>query len=312
MNTQLKLNYQIVGNEVLLSWNNITGINSYYIYRRTDMPVNEMNAIGNPYRTVRSNRTKDSIPNCSAYTYMVSTPDQVTTSNSVTIANVDCNNVLPISLAGDFSHGQINLNWNQIKDATSYFILQVTSPQDTVGILDYANQNNTSYSFPSRTNGQNIFRVVAYDNNGILGLSNPVTVTTNTITNFQILNVNASRNQVVLNWTPIANASYTISRNGQNIGNSNIPSFTDNNVEIGQTYTYVIGANNQYTNPVSVVVPNTSGNNNIPITPVLPKSNNSIADRIEESSFMGYGVIVVLILIFIILVVILFANNKRR
>lgn len=306
---QIKLNYQIVSNQVLLTWD---GNGSYYIYRRTDSPNSLIEPIGQPYRKVNGNRFRNTIPNCSAYTYMVTTPDQVTTSEQITVANLSCNNSLPITLAGNFSNGQIHLNWNPIRNANSYYVLQVSSPQDSVGILDYASQNTTSISFPSKTTGQNIFRVVAYDNTGIVGLSNPVTITTNTITNFQILNINPSSAGVSFNWIPLANSQYTINRNGMDIGTSSIPSFTDKNIEVGKTYTYIVSTNNQATSPVTITVPNTSGNNNIPIVPLTPPINQpNPGNVIEESSFGQYFFIVSLFLIFIILIVVLFANTRR-
>src|SRR6516165_4215997 len=200
MTTQINLQYQIDGNNILLNWNNI-GTGVYYIYRRTDSP-GEPTYVGTPYKKVSSNRFKETIPSCSAYSYMISTPDQIT-SNTVTVVNLSCTNILPITLAGDFSNGQINLNWNSPPNikSPSYYVLHLSSPQNTTGILDYTTENNTSISFLSKTTGNNIYRIVVYSNNTIVAISNPVTIATTNVTNFQIININPTTTGISMNWT---------------------------------------------------------------------------------------------------------------
>jgi autotransporter-associated beta strand protein len=257
-----------------------TGAN-YYTVRRSTL-VSDGAGVYNTLSTITLTNTETgtsyidaSVNNGTTYGYTVTAANAAGTSS--TSAQVNAEPVAPAPTATPTltltpASGQVTLNWTAVPGATGYIVEVATSaggPYTLIGstteltYVDTGLANNTTY----------YFTVQATNSGGSSAVSTAVGATTllNPPTN---LTVKPGNTQITITWPAVALATgYTVERSTVNggpygiLGTSVGPSYTDNGLQNGTPYYYVVATNDAAgTGPVSTQVTGT------PVTtvPVAP------------------------------------------
>jgi chitodextrinase len=265
------------GNQVFLLWNASTdnnGVVGYTIIKNSSILANTP---GTSYVDTAV------IPNTN-YTYSVLAFDaagNVSASSApisiTTLVSGDTSSpTAPTSLsATSTSANLVNLNWATSTDniaVTGYMIIRnglVIANSASTSFADTTVMPNTSYSYS----------VLAYDAAGnVSAQSNSVTITTPTSiadttspsTPTNLTATSTSPNQIKLNWATstdnVAVIGYNIYRNGNLIGTSTAPKFTDTGLATSTSYTYNVKSYD--------AAGNTSALSNTVIATTLSTKNN--------------------------------------
>ncbi|GMQ61006.1 RCC1 domain-containing protein [Vallitalea maricola] len=244
---------------IKLSWDSVTGAESYIIKRST--------ISGSEYTVVADNITEttytdEGVSNGTTYYYVVVSKNEAGESGNATEVTAKPKEPItvptaPTNVNATGDNKRVVLNWDKVTGAESYIIKRsTTSGSEYTVVAD--NITETTYTDEGVSNGTTYYYVVVSKNEaGESGNSTevtakpkePITVPT------APTNVNATgdNKRVVLNWDKVTGAeSYIIKRSttlddGYTAVASNITTlnYTDTNLTNGTTYYYIIVAKNK-------------------------------------------------------------------
>ena len=214
-----------------LRWNLETWATSYDIYQN-GTPIAEVT--GNSYTV--TNLT----PNTSySYTVVANNPTG-TSSQSASLTQATLQIPVPAaptaSISGATTTG-FTIKWSPVQWATSYTL------KDQSGAVLSSN-GNTSYTVTNKmSNTTYTYTLYATD---AVGNSKVVTINAKTLALAAPTGLKATSttyNSINMSWNAVTNAtSYTIYRNGVQIGTSSSPSYSDSNLNINTIYSYSVTA----------------------------------------------------------------------
>ncbi|KLU64324.1 N-acetylmuramoyl-L-alanine amidase LytC precursor [Desulfosporosinus acididurans] len=150
---------------------------------------------------------------------------------------------------------QIYLSWNPVVDATAYYVYRATSPDGYYTII--ASPTSTNYTDSGISPSVSYYyKVTAANSAGTSSDSAIVYATSNNSNGAPAAPTNltataANGNQIYLNWSPVANASYyyvykstTVTGNYSLIAGPTTTNYTDYNVSLNTPYYYKVDAIN--------------------------------------------------------------------
>ena len=202
-------------NQINLSWDYISGATSYYLYRSTSYS-GVYSYIAAPTSTSFADT---GLATNGTYYYKVQAVNSVGSSGYSSIANATTTSSsynapsIPTNLiATTASSNQINLSWNYISGATSYYLYRATSYS---GVYSYiAAPTSTSFADTGlATNGTYYYKVQAVNSAGSSGYS-AIAYATTTSSSYSVPSIptnliatTASSNQINLSWDYISGAT---------------------------------------------------------------------------------------------------------
>ncbi|SPF46016.1 Cell wall-binding protein [Candidatus Desulfosporosinus infrequens] len=247
--------------QINLTWDSISGATSYYLY----MATSYYGTYSNIAVTTSPSYANTGLSTNGTYYYKVQAFNNVGLSGFSAVAYATTTNFsygipsIPTNLtATPAGAGQINLTWDSISGATSYYLYMSTSYYGTysnIAVLTSTSYANTGLS----TNGTYYYKVQAFDSAGLSGFSAIAYATaTNTNTSYSVplspTNLTAtaaSPNQINLTWDAMSGATtYYLYMASSYYGNySNIavltsPSYAHTGLSTNVTYYYKVQASN--------------------------------------------------------------------
>ncbi|MDR3583795.1 MAG: cell wall-binding repeat-containing protein [Desulfosporosinus sp.] len=249
--------------QINLNWDSTSGATSYYLYMSTSYygTYNNIAVLTSP------NYANTGLSTNGTYYYKVQAVNSYGSSGFSAIASATTTNTnttysvpsIPTNLtATAASSSQINLNWDAINGATSYYLYMATSYYGTynnIAVLTSPNYANMGLS----TNGTYYYKVQAvnsYGSSDFSAISSATTTNTNTTYSVPAIPTNltataASSSQINLNWDSMSGAtSYYLYRATSSSGTyANIVTVTtagyiDTVLSSGSTYYYKVQAVN--------------------------------------------------------------------
>ncbi|MHA1270221.1 MAG: hypothetical protein ACTSPY_10580 [Candidatus Helarchaeota archaeon] len=290
---------------ITLNWSNVVNVTQYYIYRNTSVITTVIGLT--PIDTVSNNYYTDTITTNGLYFYVIVANNgwansTISNCENVTVAIPPSAPTLdPITPAVN-TDGNITLNWNNVSNATLYYIYRNTSFIITiVGLNPIAIITNTNYTDVITTIGIYYYVIVAdngWANSSISNCQN-VTIAIAPILNSIIPEINTI-GIISLNWTNVDGATrYYIYRanlpidsveNLTAIAVINSTNYQDIIVVSG-TYYYVIVAGNDQVN-------STSSNNSSAIVTLRNNNNFFLLSILMITLIPSIGICVAVIIIY--------------
>ncbi|MBD3228995.1 MAG: hypothetical protein GF329_12470 [Candidatus Lokiarchaeota archaeon] len=282
---------------ITLDWNNVTNAISYYIYRDTST-ITTLDSL-TPIDTVSDSNYTDTITTNGQYYYVIVASDgwansSISNCENVTISIALNNPIIDPILPKVDSDGIINLDWNDVPNATLYYIYRDTTYITTVdGLIPVATVSGSNYTEIITIIDLYFYVVIATDGwANSSSISNCENVTIGIPPVLQTIVPEISNTGIIsLNWTAINGANiYYIYRDTSEINSienlkaltsSNSTNYLDSITSDGIYYYAIIASNGEVnstqSNCESVVVdlPNV-----IPLPVIFP--------------IMGLGIAVVL------------------
>lgn len=130
---------------------------------------------------------------------------------------------------------KVIISWQDIKQAESYSVFE--------NDIEIYGGTDTRLEHAVMPGNDNCYTIQAFGKYGLYGkVSEPLCASAPTVAPRDIL-VSASKNTLLLEWSPVDGAvSYVVYRDGENIGNTSMHSFTDPDLEFSHDYFYKISA----------------------------------------------------------------------
>lgn len=237
-------------NKVQLDWNVASGALTYHVKRSTTS--------GGPYVTIAEHVTEtlfidSDVINDTTYYYIVTAVGEQGESGhsneaSVTPIELPDTPPAPTGVQGFSRNSQAELAWDEIENATHYTIYRRVQEQDYEVIRDQ--YKLTSYRDGGLMNDRAYEYVITASNiGGESALSDSIVITPIGTLQTPKLSLTAEDQQIVLNWTGDEGAGFTIQRAKDIVGpymvladNVNAFTYTDNTVENGVPYYYIVTA----------------------------------------------------------------------
>lgn len=277
-----------------LSWAAASGASSYNLKRGTTS--------GGPYSNVQvgivgTSAVDSPLTNGTAYYYVVSAVNasgESGISNQAAVTPQPPAPAAPTNLVAVAGDGQVTLTWTASVGATSYAVKRATSPGGPYTVIN-PSVAGTSFVDTTVTNGiAYSYIVTASNGGGESGASGEAPPATPAPPPAAPTNVTATPGSgtITISWTGSDGAtSYTLKRSTAPGGPFPVlepdilsTSFTDNNVDVGTTYYYVVAAVNAAgAGPNSAVVSGT------PLDPALkaPEQFTAVSSLMIGSTTIG-------------------------
>ena len=216
------------GSNVNLSWDTVADATSYNVYRDSSL-------IASP----TTNAFTDTALADGTYFYEVSAVDDAGESTSKASVSATVNNeppTAPTNLTATVNGSNVNLNWNEVSDATSYNVYRDSSL--------IASPTTNAFTDTTLADGTYLYEVSAVDDAGESTSKASVNATVNNEPPTAPTNLSASVNQdtVNLSWDEVSDAtSYNVYRDSSLIASPTTNAFTDTALADG-TYLYEVSA----------------------------------------------------------------------
>ena len=213
---------------VNLSWDEVSDATSYKVYRDSSL-------IASP----TTNAFTDTTLADGTYLYEVSAVDDAGESTSKASVSATVNNeppTAPTNLTATVNGSNVNLNWNEVSDATSYNVYRDSSL--------IASPTTNAFTDTTLADGTYLYEVSAVDDAGESTSRASVSATVNNEPPTAPTNLSASVNQdtVNLSWDEVSDAtSYNVYRDSSLIASPTTNAFTDTALADG-TYLYEVSA----------------------------------------------------------------------
>ena len=213
---------------VNLSWDEVSDATSYKVYRDSSL-------IASP----TTNAFTDTTLADGTYLYEVSAVDDAGESTSKASVSATVNNeppTAPTNLTATVNGSNVNLNWNEVSDATSYNVYRDSSL--------IASPTTNAFTDTTLADGTYLYEVSAVDDAGESTSKASVNATVNNEPPTAPTNLSASVNQdtVNLSWDEVSDAtSYNVYRDSSLIASPTTNAFTDTALADG-TYLYEVSA----------------------------------------------------------------------
>ena len=213
---------------VNLSWDEVSDATSYKVYRDSSL-------IASP----TTNAFTDTTLADGTYLYEVSAVDDAGESTSKASVSATVNNeppTAPTNLTATVNGSNVNLNWNEVSDATSYNVYRDSSL--------IASPTTNAFTDTTLADGTYLYEVSAVDDAGESTSKASVNATVNNEPPTAPTNLSASVNQdtVNLSWDEVSDAtSYNVYRDSSLLESTTANAFTDTALADG-TYLYEVSA----------------------------------------------------------------------
>ena len=247
------LSASVNADSVNLTWDEVADATSYNIYRDSSL-------IASP----TTNAFTDTTLADGTYLYEVSAVDDAGESTSKASVSATVNNeppTAPTNLTATVNGSNVNLNWNEVSDATSYNVYRDSSL--------IASPTTNAFTDTTLADGTYLYEVSAVDDAGESTSKASVSATVNNVPPAAPSNLSASINgdSIDLSWDAVADAtSYKVYRDSSLIASPTTNAFTDTTLADG-TYLYEVSAVDDAGESTSKASVNATVNNEPPTAP---------------------------------------------
>ncbi|OLN32081.1 cell wall-binding repeat-containing protein [Desulfosporosinus metallidurans] len=280
--------------QIYLNWDPVSNTTYYYVYRATSSSGTYSN-IGT---SVAANYSDASLSADTTYYYKVKavngTDSSALSSKAyATTSEPDDVPAIPTGLTAKVtSSTQIDLTWEPVTYAVSYYVYRATSSTGTYTSVAAVTTNNFSDT-SAAVDTTYYYKIQAYNNYGTSSYSTKVSANTADVSSDLSAPTNltatvASSTQIDLTWEPVSNAtSYYVYRATSsagtyaNIATVTTTNYSDSNLSLNTTYYYKVQAINSagsgpYSSNTQVTTSNTSTQ--------IPSERLAGADMYETSA----------------------------